>query len=70
MSSTMPSNNLSSVLPRQLDPRKFAQQGVDIRGSVDVKALDRLKPLLASADMGKINVTLLFGVDESQCLSL
>jgi len=66
MCSTTPINALASVLPRQLDPRKFAQQGVGISGSVDVKALVRLTPLLANDDTGKINATLLFGVDEQR----
>lgn len=64
MSSATPSNTPASVLPRQLDPRKFAQQRVSISGKVDVKTLERLKPLLANDHEGTISAKLQFGVDE------
>ncbi len=59
MSSTAP----ESVLPRHIDPRKFAKQGVSIEGSIDLKELDRLSPLLATNE-GNIYAELIFGIDE------
>ncbi|MGH1440827.1 MAG: YceD family protein [Cellvibrionaceae bacterium] len=38
----------TSALPRHLDPRKFAQQGVEISGDVSLESLERLQPLLAT----------------------
>ncbi len=59
MSSATP----ESVLPRHIDPRKFAKQGVSVEGSIDLKELDRLVPLLAT-NKGSLYAELIFGVDE------
>jgi len=64
MSSTTPSTVPASALPRYIDPRKFAQQRVDISGEVDVDKLNRLQPLLACNDKSKISGSLKFGIDE------
>ncbi len=50
-------------LPRQGDPRKFAQQGISISGFVAVSALPRLRDALAS-DEGDVEVVLDFRVGE------
>lgn len=70
-SSTAP----TSALPRHLDPRKFAQQRVEISGDVSLDALERLQPLLATKGNGdkgnngegvesQISANLIFGIDE------
>lgn len=64
MCSATPNDTLASVLPRQLDPRKFAQQRVIISGNVDIAILERLKALLANDTSGSISAKLQFGVDE------
>lgn len=53
-----------SVLPRHLDPRKFAQQRVSISGQISVSMLERLQPLLATSTEGGISANLEFGIDE------
>lgn len=55
--------SLDTVLPRHVDPRKFAQQGIAVKGQFALKALSRLCPLLA-ADEGDVRADLTFGVDE------
>lgn len=60
----MPSAASSMVLPRHLDPRKFAQKGLSVEGVVDIKALSRLTPLLADEDASSINARFQFGIDE------
>lgn len=65
----MSTTSHTAVLPRLLDPRKFAQQGILISGEVDVNLLDRLLPLLAN-DGGNIKVDLVFGVDEQHVRNL
>jgi uncharacterized protein len=57
------------MLPRHIDPRKFAQQGVSIHGEVELNALNRLCPLLVT-DQGKVHADLNFGIDEQgiRCL--
>jgi uncharacterized protein len=59
MTSTTP----ESVLPRHIDPRKFAQQRINIEGSVDVAELLRVDSLLASKQ-GSVYADLVFGTDE------
>lgn len=61
MSST-PSN---THLPRHIDPRKFAQQGLDLSGFIAVSELTRLAEIaLDSSD--KVEVELEFGVDDER----
>lgn len=50
-------------LPRHLDPRKFAQQGIEVSGQVEVKQLNRACSVLASEE-GVIDVTMAFGISE------
>ncbi len=59
----MSSTTSAPVLPRHLDPRKFAQQSLNIDGLVDIRTLERLLPLLANQE-GEISAQLQFGVDE------
>lgn len=65
----MSTTSQTAVLPRLLDPRKFAQQGITISGEVDLSLLDRVAPLLANND-GLIQVSLVFGVDEQHVRNL
>ncbi|MCP8898561.1 YceD family protein [Gilvimarinus xylanilyticus] len=57
--SQAPSNQ---SLPRRGDPRKYAQQGVELAGTVDLEELPRLKEVVE--DKASFNVVLSFGVDE------
>lgn len=52
-----------TVLPRHIDPRKFAQQGISIHGQVALAELERLLPLLAGNE-GEVQSNLVFGIDE------
>ncbi len=52
---------LLKPLPKQGDPRKFAQQGISLQGSVPVAALPRLVESVQEAD-GEIQVDLAFGI--------
>lgn len=73
-SKAKPSAGPTPALPRHLDPRKFAQQGVEISGDVSLEALERLQLLLASRDSvdkgngksskSQISANLIFGIDE------
>ncbi len=65
----MSKHQFESPLPRHLDPRKFAQQRIDIAGSVAVEALPRLGDSLASAE-GFVNVSLHFGMGEQRTLEV
>jgi uncharacterized protein len=59
----MTSSTQKMVLPRHIDPRKFAQQGININGNVDIAELVRVNSLLASSQ-GIVDADLRFGVDE------
>ncbi len=59
----MSSTTSESVLPRHIDPRKFAQQGISIKGNVDLNALERVSSLLANKQ-GNVYADLVFGIDE------
>ncbi|MGH1487413.1 MAG: YceD family protein [Cellvibrionaceae bacterium] len=61
----MSSTPLDTVLPRQIDPRKFAQQGIAISGKFELKQLDRICPLLAT-DKGEVQADLTFGIDDQR----
>lgn len=56
-------------LPRQIDPRKFAQQGVEIEGTVDLKELTRLSEMLASEE-GDVRAELVFGIGEQHIFNV
>lgn len=56
---------LLKPLPKQGDPRKFAQQGISLDGSVPVAALPRLVSALQE-DSGEIQVSLVFGFNEEK----
>lgn len=66
----MPSTSLNTRLPRHIDPRKFAQQGLDLQGFVAVSDFPRLAGLTldsSNADSGSdVKVELDFGVDEEK----
>lgn len=51
------------ILPRMADPRKFAQQGVIITGSVDVVEMPRLMSALAN-DNAEVVANLEFGIGD------
>jgi len=51
-------------LPRQGDPRKFAQQGVRISGFLPVEKLTRLQDLLLESSDAQAQVDLAFGISE------
>lgn len=52
-------------LPRQADPRKFAQQGITLSGEVPVAALPRILDAINGDDAQKpVQVTLAFGISE------
>ncbi len=55
----------SKILPRQVDPRKFAQQGIDLQGNIPLEALDRLAQI-AVGDNADIEVELHFEVDDQR----
>ena len=59
----------SNALPRQINPRKFAQQGIAISGSVALDALARVRDLLIG-DEGDIHADLVFGLDEQKLLTV
>jgi uncharacterized protein len=52
-------------LPRQGDPRKFAQQGISIQGFVPVSALPRLAGALTSVE-GNVQVELAFTIGDDR----
>lgn len=52
-------------LPRQGDPRKFAQQGISLEGIIPIATLPRLGESLAQTD-GYVRVKLVFGVGEDK----
>lgn len=54
---------LNKPLPRQGDPRKFAQQGISLEGVIPIAALPRLVESLAGTD-GQVSVRLDFGISE------
>lgn len=56
-------SNAKSVLPRHIDPRKFAQQGICLQGIIAVADLARFSALLHSQD-AQIALDLQFGLDE------
>lgn len=56
-----------SPLPRQIDPRKFAQQGIEIAGSVALRELSRICDLLSSKT-GSVHASLAFGIGEQRIL--
>jgi uncharacterized protein len=56
---------LQNLLPRQGDPRKFAQQGISLQGVVPVSALSRLVDALQEP-AGEIQVNLVFGLSEEK----
>lgn len=50
-------------LPRQGDPRKFAQQGISLEGAIPLVTLPRLAESLVQTD-GQVEVKLVFGISE------
>lgn len=51
------------TLPRQGDPRKFAQQGISLEGIIPIAALPRLAESLEGTE-GQVFVRLNFGISE------
>jgi uncharacterized protein len=52
-------------LPKQGDPRKFAQQGISLQGFIPVSALPRLVGVVQEAT-GNVQVDLAFGINEEK----
>jgi uncharacterized protein len=52
-------------LPKQGDPRKFAQQGISLQGFVPVKALPRLAEAVQDAS-GDLQIDLVFAINEEK----
>lgn len=50
-------------LPRQVDPRKFAQQRIELEGVIEVSALPRLAAAVAEPT-GRVAVELAFGIGD------
>ncbi len=65
----MSSTPLANPLPRQIDPRKFAQQGIEIAGSIALNELSRVCEVLSSSK-GSIQADLVFGVSEQRILNV
>lgn len=61
----MPSTSLNTRLPRQIDPRKFAHQGLDLQGVIAVAELPRVADF-ALDKSSEVKVELEFGVDEEK----
>lgn len=56
---------LQKLLPRQGDPRKFAQQGISLQGLIPVIALSRIVDVVQQPT-GEIQVDLMFGLSEEK----
>lgn len=56
---------LQKLLPRQGDPRKFAQQGISLQGLVPVNLLPRMAEALQDTT-GEIQADLVFGLSEEK----
>jgi uncharacterized protein len=61
----MSSTSSNTRLPRHIDPRKFAHQGLDLQGDIAVSDLNRLASLVLD-NAGEVKVVLEFGVDEER----
>lgn len=59
----MLSSTQETTLPRQIDPRKFAQKGIAVTGSIAQRELPRLAEFLVDQN-GVVDVDLQFYVDE------
>lgn len=57
---------LNKHLPRQVDPRKFAQKGVGLSGQIPLASLARLSEAVAGG-VDEITADLTFGVNEQGC---
>ncbi|WP_049721606.1 YceD family protein [Gilvimarinus polysaccharolyticus] len=57
--------SFSQPLPRQGDPRKYAQQGIEISGFVDLKQLPRLATAVADKN-ARFAVVLSFSINEER----
>ena len=53
------------LLPRQGDPRKFAQQGISLQGLVPVASLARMADVIEDT-AGEIQVDVMFGLSEDK----
>lgn len=61
----MSSTPVNHQLPRDVDPRKFANQGITLRGNIPLAELPRITELVAEPT-GEVNVVLTFDVDEQR----
>lgn len=61
----MSSASSKSILPRLIDPRKFAQQGLSLEGVVPLSDFTRLAEAAMSQDT-EVDVTLDFDVDDQR----
>lgn len=55
---------MSQQLPEQIDPFRLARQRRVMTGELDVRRMERLKPLISGADDAVVHVALEFGIDD------
>ena len=60
---------LQTTLPRQVDPRKFAQKGISLSGRVPLVQMPRLNEAVQSG-AEEVDVHLEFGVDQQRAKTL
>jgi len=60
---------LQTILPRQVDPRKFAQKGISLSGRVPLAQMPRLSEAVQSGDE-EVDVHLEFGIDQQRAKTL
>lgn len=65
----MSSTPLKTSLPKLVDPRKFAQQGLSLKGKVTVEQLVRLPELVLNPN-AEVTVDLQFEIDEENIRSV
>ncbi|MYM62171.1 YceD family protein [Pseudomaricurvus sp. HS19] len=62
----MSSTPANPRLPRMIDVRKFAQQGIHLAGDVPVSGMERLAAESLNSDQATVAAVLEFGVDEER----
>ncbi len=58
----MSTDPYEKILPRQVDPRKFAQKGIALSGKIEVSDLPRVAEAVIESD-SEVTVDLEFGID-------
>jgi len=65
----MPNAPIQPPVPRQIDPSKFAQQGICLKGNVEISSLSRLVEVLEDSE-GEVAIDLKFAIDEQKARTL